>query len=196
MLIRMDTLHRIKSGEITLAFRKWRKPTVRAGSTIRTAVGMLSVARVERVCADEISQSEAIAAGFFDLNSLHQELNKREGDLYLIGLSYAGEDPRIRLRESEAMTADDLRPIRDKLTRLDQRAPAGAWTRQTLKAIQNAPGQSAATLASQLSSEKETLKKNVRKLKNLGLTISLKTGYRISPRGRIVLDSLPISDDD
>jgi hypothetical protein len=31
---------------------------------------------------------------------------------------------------------------------------------------------------------------NVRKLKNLGLTISLGTGYRISPRGRMVMNKL------
>jgi hypothetical protein len=30
----------------------------------------------------------------------------------------------------------------------------------------------------------------VRKLKNLGLTESLEIGYRLSPRGRVVLDRL------
>jgi len=38
--------------------------------------------------------------------------------------------------------------------------------------------------------EKEAFKLNVRKLKNLGLTESLGTGYRISPRGRSVLERL------
>lgn len=38
-----------------------------------------------------------------------------------------------------------------------------------------------------LGVDKEWFKLNVRKLKNLGLTESLETGYRISPRGRALL---------
>jgi hypothetical protein len=44
-------------------------------------------------------------------------------------------------------------------------------------------------LALELGREKEWLKGSVRKLKNLGLTISLGTGYRISPRGAAYLEA-------
>jgi hypothetical protein len=37
--------------------------------------------------------------------------------------------------------------------------------------------------------ETKPFKLDVRKLKNLGLTISLKIGYELSPRGRAFLDS-------
>ena len=37
--------------------------------------------------------------------------------------------------------------------------------------------------------EKRPFKADVRKLKELGLTESLQTGYRVSPRGRAVLKS-------
>jgi hypothetical protein len=37
--------------------------------------------------------------------------------------------------------------------------------------------------------DKLTFKANVRKLKSLGLTVSLEVGYRLSPRGRALLES-------
>jgi len=42
-------------------------------------------------------------------------------------------------------------------------------------------------LAAELNLERAPFKLNVRKLKNLGLTMSLETGYRISPRGEALL---------
>jgi hypothetical protein len=38
MLIRMALLERIKRGEVGLAFRRWRKPTVKAGGRLRTSL--------------------------------------------------------------------------------------------------------------------------------------------------------------
>ena len=37
MLIRRADLDRIASGEVTLAFRRWRRPTVKAGGTLPCA---------------------------------------------------------------------------------------------------------------------------------------------------------------
>jgi hypothetical protein len=45
----------------------------------------------------------------------------------------------------------------------------------------------AADLARMLGREKDWLKINIRKLKNLGLTISHETGDEISPLGKVVL---------
>ena len=52
------------------------------------------------------------------------------------------------------------------------------------------PGVRAGDLATRVGQEKEKFKRDVRKLKNLGLTESLETGYRLSPRGRRVLDAV------
>jgi ribosomal protein S19E (S16A) len=52
------------------------------------------------------------------------------------------------------------------------------------------PGVRAGDLASQFGQERAAFKVNVRKLKGLGLTESLETGYRLSPRGRALLDSV------
>lgn len=50
------------------------------------------------------------------------------------------------------------------------------------------PGRRAPDLAAELGRETLPFKADVRKLKALGLTESLKVGYRLSPRGRALLD--------
>ena len=49
-------------------------------------------------------------------------------------------------------------------------------------------------LAADLGVERPAFKLNVRKLKGLGLTESLGTGYRLSPRGEALLDPLAVRD--
>jgi hypothetical protein len=45
------------------------------------------------------------------------------------------------------------------------------------------------TFVASAGQDKEQIKLNVRKLKNLRLTKSLETGYRVSPRGKALLRS-------
>lgn len=59
-----------------------------------------------------------------------------------------------------------------------------------LRKIAIHPELAAADLAALLGVEKEWLKPNIRKLKNLGLTESLHPGYRLSPRGRALLAAI------
>ncbi len=59
-----------------------------------------------------------------------------------------------------------------------------------LALIARKPGTRAADLAPAMQSELLKFKADVRKLKKLGLTISLETGYRLSPRGEQVLAKL------
>jgi hypothetical protein len=47
MLIRRAVLDRIAAGEITLAFRRWRRPTVRPGGQLHTAAGLLAIDSVD-----------------------------------------------------------------------------------------------------------------------------------------------------
>ena len=56
--------------------------------------------------------------------------------------------------------------------------------------IKEHPMMPAAQLAYETGFEKDWLKTNVRKLKNLGLTISHQPGYTLSPRGLVVLERL------
>ena len=70
-----------------------------------------------------------------------------------------------------------------QLSRLDRAASDGAWTFRVLELIAQQPGVRAGSLCVLVDMEKDLFKLNVRKLKNLGLTESLGTGYRLSPRG-------------
>jgi len=56
-----------------------------------------------------------------------------------------------------------------------------------LTAIQAEPGRRAGDLAEAAGRERLPYKADVRKLKALGLTISLPVGYRVSPRGEAYL---------
>jgi Mn-dependent DtxR family transcriptional regulator len=57
----------------------------------------------------------------------------------------------------------------------------------TLKLIEERPGVVSTELAAALGQERFAFKDSVRKLKALGLTISLDVGYRLTPRGEAYL---------
>ena len=96
MLLKQETLRGIENGSITVAFRRWRRPTVKAGGTLLTSVGLLSIEGVEVVSLTAITTSEALAAGFSSLESLRSLLSRRtDGDVYRVRLTMAGPDPRI-----------------------------------------------------------------------------------------------------
>ncbi len=76
------------------------------------------------------------------------------------------------------------------MNRWDKTGRYGVWTVKVLKSLLEAPGQTAQWHSLKLNMDKEWLKLNIRKLKNLGLTISLEKGYEISPRGKDVLRRL------
>jgi hypothetical protein len=106
MLIRADVLELIGRGEITLAFRRWRRPTVRTGGTLRTAIGVLAIDSVEPVALADITASDARIAGYRDRAELTAWLESREGEIYRVALRFVGEDPRISLRESVPTAAE------------------------------------------------------------------------------------------
>ena len=186
MLFRQDTLEGIRTGRITLAFRRWRRPSVRAGGSLLTSIGQLAIGSVEIVSASAITAAEARSAGYDDPAELLAELSRRPGDVYRIALGPVRPDPRLALR---ALAPDeaDLAAIAAKLGRLDAYAPA-PWTRRVLELIRDRPGVLAATLAREMGMDRDPFKVNVRKLKTLGLTESLEVGYRLSVRGQAVVD--------
>ncbi len=194
MLLRQETLRGIQDGSITLAFRRWRRPTVKSGGTLLTAIGQLSIEAVDPVEVEAITEDEAAAAGFSDLASLRSELGRRRtGDVYRVRLHLAGPDPRIALRET-VPGDDDVEDVVLRLQRLDSRSGSGPWTRRVLELLDARPGERAADLADRCGVERLEFKADVRKLKGLGLTESLSVGYRLSPRGDAVLERLRKND--
>ena len=64
MLIRWAILEQIKQGDVDLAFRRWTRPTVSTGSTLKTVIGVLEIQLIERTSGSEISESDAHRAGY------------------------------------------------------------------------------------------------------------------------------------
>ena len=186
MLLKMKTLEGIRSGEITLAFRRWKRPTVREGGELTTAIGVLAIDAVRLVTLTSISEEDSKRAGFAARKDLLSELRGREGRVYRIELRLAGADPRIGLREKKKLSTGELDELTLRLERMDLRSADGKWTARVLDVIRSSPEVRAADLAAKLGMEKTKFKQRVRKLKALGLTESLEVGYRISPRGRAV----------
>ncbi|HKF16884.1 MAG TPA: hypothetical protein VKF14_06815 [Candidatus Dormibacteraeota bacterium] len=178
----------IREGTITMAFRRWRRCQVVPGRRYRTGDGFVEVVRVDEVEPPSITELEAHEAGYSSRAELLGDLRgSAEWPVYRLGLRRVDEaDPRQQLADSDQLTAIDVDGIERALDRLDgaTRAP---WTRAALGAIAAHPGVRAADLAATLGFEVIGFKANVRKLKALGLTISLAVGYRLSPRGRAYL---------
>ena len=177
MLFRPRDLERIATGEITLAFRRWELPRVKPGSRQKTPIGVLAYDAVEVV--EEISEADALAAGFDSPADVHAAMGKRTGPIHRIVLRLEGPDPRVALRETP--------PDEALFARLDRMGP---WTYEILQAIAEHPEVRAGDLAESFGRERLAFKRDVRKLKELGLTESLNPGYRLSPRGEAVLNRL------
>jgi hypothetical protein len=188
MLFRLDELRRIREGEITLAFRRWRRPTVRAGGTLRTRAGVLAIDSVEPIGEEDVTDEDAHRAGAPDRDTLLARL-RPEGRLHRVEFRLAGPDPRIALRERSKVSAAERAEIDARLARLDATSRHGPWTRTVLRLIAERPGTRAPDLAASLGRETAPFKADVRKLKELGLTESLLVGYRLSPRGRAYLSA-------
>jgi hypothetical protein len=187
MLIKRATLNAIAAGEVTLAFRRWKRPTVRTGGRLRTAVGELAIDAVDVVTLKSLTEKDSRAAGFASLAELKDALRGREGKLYRVRLHLAGEDARIALRKSARLSRRALEEVTGKLSRMDARSKDGPWTRAYLCLLREHPATRAGDLASGLGLETPPFKQRVRRLKELGLTESLKVGYRLSPRGAALL---------
>jgi len=190
MLFPARVLTGLQSGQVDRAFRRWEQPRVRAGGRQRTAIGVIGFESVETVEREALEEDDAIRAGFGSLAELRAFVDRRsEGTIYRVRLRLLGPDPRVELRASVPDDADQ-REVEQRLARLDRASRHGPWTEAVLATIRDHPGVRAAELAARFKREKLPFKLDVRKLKELGLTESLRPGYRLSPRGESVLRRL------
>ena len=190
MLIKDDVIEKIKSGEITLLFRRWSRPGAKSGGTQMTQGGMIGIDSVEVVTEDAITDTDAREAGYASREDLISRLTYRDDPIYRIRVHFAGEDPRIALRENADLSKDELDELIAKLEKLDKNSKRGPWTQEYLQLIHDMPATYSGILADYLGIGIPQFKPWVRKLKALGLTESLSPGYRLSPRGKKVLEAL------
>lgn len=193
MLFKSVHLEGIKSGAITLAFRRWEKAAVKQGSLQKTFIGLVEIVSIAPVRENKITEKDSVKAGFENREQLLKSLRQTgTGSIYKIGVRYYSEDPRIALREAK-LTGINFSELKSKLDRLDRYSREGPWTKKILKVINDHPQKRAADLASLMGYEKMWLKLNIRKLKSLGLTISHEVGYELSPLGKDVLKKIKTS---
>jgi hypothetical protein len=190
MLIKDQVLERIKAREITVLFRRWSRPGAKTGGTQMTQGGVVGIDSVEVVTEDEVTELDARDAGYPSRDKLLSGLSYRDDPIYRIRVHFAGEDPRIALRENDDLTETELTDIISKLAKLDKNSKRGAWTKEYLEVIDSMPNTYSGLLANYLGLEIADFKPWVRKLKTLGLTESLHPGYKLSPRGKKVLAAL------
>lgn len=188
VLIRPAELAAIRAGVVDVGFRRWERPRVVVGTRMRTAVGLVEVTSVGTVEEYALTDDDARRAGAPSLDALRRGLADRaDRPVYRVGLRWAGDDPRVALRRRPPTPAE-LAEIRARLARLDAASPVGPWTGPTLALIDRSPAVRAPDLAAELGRDTASFKRDVRKLKELGLTESLDIGYRLSPRGEAVVD--------
>ncbi|MBA3370913.1 MAG: hypothetical protein H0T96_05595 [Thermoleophilaceae bacterium] len=162
----------MRAGRVDLAFRRWDRPRLLVGTRMRTAIGLVEATAVDVIAVEAISDAEARRAGAASREELLAGLARHpQSPVFRVGLRFAGPDPRIAMREQADLSDEEHARLVVRLDRLNRASRHGPWTR-------------AAELALELGREMMAFKRDVRKLKELGLTESLDTGYRLSPRAR------------
>lgn len=180
----------VQDGSVTVTFRRWKRSQAIAGHRYRTAVGMLEVEKVDVVDPASITDADARRSGYPSAAAVVADLRGTD-DLPVYRVQFhavPGPDPRDELAHDAALTDADVTSLDRRLDRLDAASSSGAWTRETLAIIGRRPEVRAGDLAEELGRERAPFKLDVRKLKNLGLTLSLTVGYRLSPRGIAYLE--------
>jgi hypothetical protein len=200
MLLFQKRFHEgLVSGLVNLTFRRWPVCRVRSGGRYRChPIGVLEIDDVQRVAVGEITEAEAARAGFASrgelltyMASASEEAMDASTLVWRVALHHGGDGDRVALALDDALVADDVQEIADRLDRFDAAEP---WTTATLALIEREPRVAASRLAKQVGRDTSSFKANVVKLKKLGLTQSFEVGYEISPRGRAYLAAVAARD--
>lgn len=189
MLFKYRFHQAIANGEIEVTYRAWRRARVRVGKTYRlNANGVLEVQDVHEIPVAGITDAMASAAGFASRDALFRQLfPARAGEpgatVFEVRFCYL-PDPRTVVADvSAGITEDAIRGLLDRLRAMDSRSRTGPWTGGILALIEANPRVAASRLAPRLGLETVPFKRNVRKLKALGLTISHDVGYNLTSLG-------------
>jgi len=192
VLLNRATAEGIAGGGISLVLRRWDVPRAKPGGTQRTMAGTIRIDDVVEYPADyRVTKGQARAAGYPDVATAQAELDRRPAKhTYLIKVSFLGADERPALAADDALNAADVAAIAGRLDRLDAASESGPWTRRYLRLVADNEAVRAPDLAAGEGLDVPRFKRRVRRLKELGLTISLDVGYRLSPRGRVFLEGV------
>ena len=83
MLLKLEVLEAIKAGRVELQFRRWTRPTVKPGGTLKTRLGTMRIGRIESMRPEDVTEVDARRAGFADLGEFRRWLlTMKEGPLF------------------------------------------------------------------------------------------------------------------
>ena len=187
MLFKKDDKARIVSGELTATLRTWKRSQASIGGQYNIPpYGAIEVSDIDEKPLEAIDAETLRRACYENIEAAADRLRiPPSQSVFVVSFRYLGKD-LVKQPDTSQTDAGDLVDIAAKLRRMDART---SWTRETLTLIAAHPGTRAGDLAPEVNQDLATFKRNVRKLKTLGLTESLETGYRLSPRGRQLLEA-------
>lgn len=64
MLLKLSDLEAIRDGRISIVFRRWNRPTVKPGGTLKTKLGTMKIGRVDDMRPEDVTDADARRAGF------------------------------------------------------------------------------------------------------------------------------------
>ena len=93
MLLKLALLEDIKAGKVDVIFRRWNRPTVKTGGTLKTKLGQLSILSVTDMSADDVTDADVKRAGFKDVADFRKWLDTmKEGSIFQrIQVAFEGE---------------------------------------------------------------------------------------------------------
>ncbi len=193
MMFRRQDRERIARGEITLTFRLWKSPQVKAGKRYTIGIGTIEVEDVKVMPAALISPEDVAPSGCASIAAIWALAGEHTGSaagpetlLHRVRFRYLGDVPASSARAHET----DLDRLVQRLTSMDRLSAHGPWTSSVLRLIDEGPNVPARLLAAELGWQTADFKTHVRRLKTLGLTISHDVGYELSDLGRQCLVAL------
>jgi hypothetical protein len=188
MLFKANFHESIRSGEIRCTVRIWQRPHVKVGGRYALGAGAVVVDKIYEITFDDITPALARRSGFASLVELLKTAKHGAGErVFVIDFHYDGKASARAKPATGVASVEDLAKLAERLEALDRHSRIGPWTQATLRAIEARPAVLAAKLARSLGRPRDEFKRDVRKLKNLGLTFSLEIGYRLTPKGEALL---------
>ena len=162
---------------------------MKVGGRYALAGGAIVVDKIHETRLDDITAALARRCGFASLVDLLKTAKHGAGErVFVIDFHYDGKasarpearrPARSRQRSSRSSCSGSKRWTGAR------RSAHGRWRRCARS--KRAPAVLAAKLARSLGRPRDEFKRDVRKLKNLGLTFSLEIGYRLTPKGEALL---------
>jgi len=94
MLLKREVVEAIRAGRVTLQFRRWTRPTVKPGGTLKTRLGLIQIGTIVDMRPEDVTPADAKRAGFGDLDDFQRWLDTmKQGPLFQrIEVSWLSDD--------------------------------------------------------------------------------------------------------